>query len=110
MTGAQGVYVSRLSTTDWEPDPDVPGLMHVLCSTGGVEAGLTRIDQVDGPITYAPPAREVLLILEGRARIEMADAPTLDLGPGDMASLPKGATTTWFLTTPFREFWVLAGE
>jgi uncharacterized cupin superfamily protein len=110
MTGSPGVFVSNLSTSDWEPDPDVPGLMHVLCSTGGVEAGLTRVDQVDGPIQWTPPTREVLLVLEGRARIELPGAPALDLGPGDMASLPKGAVTTWYLTTPFREFWVLAGE
>jgi hypothetical protein len=26
---------------------------------------------------------------------------------GDIASLPAGARTTWYLTTPFREFWVI---
>ncbi len=110
MSVSQGVFASSLSTSEWEPDPDVPGLMHILCSTGGVEAGLTRVDHSDGPIEWTPPTREVLLVLEGRARIEIRDGDTLDLGPGDMASLPKGAVTTWFLTTPFREFWVLAGE
>jgi hypothetical protein len=26
-----------------------------------------------------------------------------------MACLPKGAVTTWHLTLPFKEMWVLAG-
>jgi uncharacterized cupin superfamily protein len=51
------------------------------------------------------PARRVL---EGAARIEIEDGPTLDLRPGDMAALPKGAVTGWHLTLPFKEMWVLA--
>jgi hypothetical protein len=35
--------------------------------------------------------------------------PTLELKAGDMACLPKGAVTTWHLTLPFKEMWVLAG-
>jgi uncharacterized cupin superfamily protein len=85
--------------------------MHVLWSVGRVEAGLSRFDEGDGPVTYTLPERETFLILEGRARIEIADAPpSLDLQPGDMASLPRGAITTWHLTTPYREFWVFGGE
>jgi uncharacterized cupin superfamily protein len=45
---------------------------------------------------------------EGAARIEINDGPTLQLGIGDVASIPAGAETTWHLTVPFREFWVLA--
>jgi uncharacterized cupin superfamily protein len=105
-----GIFVSRVSTSDWEQDPDIGGLMHVLCSVGRVEAGLSRFDEVDGPVTYTLPERETLLILEGRARIEIADASSLELQPGDMASLPKGAITTWHLTTPYREFWVFGAE
>ena len=33
------------------------------------------------------------------------DGPTLELKVGDMASLPKGAVTTWHLTLPFQEIW-----
>jgi uncharacterized cupin superfamily protein len=110
MDPEQGIFVSNLSTSDWESDPEVGGLMHVLCSVGRIQAGLSRFDQVDGPVTWTLPQREVFLILEGRARIEVADAPSLDLQAGDMASLPKGAVTTWYLTTPFREFWVLGPE
>jgi len=31
----------------------------------------------------------------------------LELAAGGIASLPAGARTTWYLTTPFREFWVI---
>ena len=108
MSVAPGVFVSSVSTTDWEKDPELPTLVHVLCEADGLEAGLTRIDEMDGPISWTPPSREVLLVLEGRARIEIAGAEPLDLGPGDMASLPPGVETTWQVTTPFRELWVLA--
>jgi uncharacterized cupin superfamily protein len=54
------------------------------------------------------PQTEILLVLEGAARIEIEDGPTLDLRPGDMAALPKGAVTRWHLTLPFKEMWVLA--
>jgi uncharacterized cupin superfamily protein len=104
------VYVSSIGTTQWQADPELPppALMHVLCAADGVEAGLTRIDESDGPIGWTPPVREVLLVLEGRARIEVQDGEVLDLGPGDMASLPGGVPTTWTLTTPFRELWVFS--
>jgi uncharacterized cupin superfamily protein len=61
------------------------------------------------PIVWTIPSREVVLVLEGAARIEIKDGPTLDLKVGDMASIPAGAETTWHLTVPFKEFWVLGG-
>ena len=33
----RGVYVSSLEAHDWQPDPEVGGEMHVLCSGVGVE-------------------------------------------------------------------------
>jgi hypothetical protein len=36
-----GVFVARRSTDEWEPDPDVGGLMHVMCDVPGVQAGFT---------------------------------------------------------------------
>lgn len=102
-----GVFVSSLSTDQWEPDPDVGGEVHVLCTGVGVESGLSRYrDAPPDPIEYTLPERETLLVLEGEARIEIADGPTLELKTGDIASLPKGARTTWYLTAPYREFWV----
>ncbi len=110
MDGDRGIFVSKVTTSDWEPDPDIGGLMHVLCATGRVQAGLSRFDQVDGPVSWTLPERETFLILEGQVRIDISDAPSLDLVPGDIASLPKGAEVTWHMTTPFREFWVFGAE
>ena len=110
MTMDHAIYVSRVSTTEWEPDPDVGGLMHVLCTEGRMQVGLTRYDEAPDPVPWTLPEREAFLILEGRARIDIEGAASLDLGPGDFACLPQGAVTTWHVTTPFREFWVLAPE
>jgi uncharacterized cupin superfamily protein len=82
--------------------------MHELMDVGGVQAGLTRILTVDGPIRWMPPQRETIHILEGAVRIEIAGGPALELKAGDLASLPAGIDTTWHVTTPFKEFWVLS--
>lgn len=102
-----GVFVSEATREDWEPDPEVGGEMHVLCSDAGVEAGFSRFPDAVDPIEWTIPARETLIVLEGEARIEIADGPTLKLKSGDVVSLPAGANTTWHLTPPFREFWVI---
>jgi uncharacterized cupin superfamily protein len=31
-----------------------------------------------------------------------------ELKKGDMVSLPKGAETLWYISAPFKEFWVMA--
>jgi uncharacterized cupin superfamily protein len=43
-------------------------------------------------------------------RIEIAGGDTLDLRVGDMFSLPPGIATTWHVTAPFEEMWVLASD
>jgi uncharacterized cupin superfamily protein len=108
VEAGQGVFVSKVSTHEWEFDPEVNGDLHVLCSGVGVEAGMSRFEQVSGPVTYTPPARETLLVLEGTATISITDGPTLEVGPGDMASIPAGSETVWDITPPFKEFWVIA--
>jgi uncharacterized cupin superfamily protein len=104
-----GVFVSQVSTTDWRPDPDVPGTeMHELMDADGTSAGLTRLTTVDSRIEWTPPQRETIHILEGTVRIEIAGGPALELKAGDVASLPAGIDTTWHVATPFKEFWVLS--
>ena len=106
-----GVFVSKASTEDWQSDPDVPGSqMHELVHADGVWAGLSTFTSTDGPVTWTPEKREVAIILEGSVRIEMAEGDPMDLGVGDMFSLPAGVETTWHVTTPFKETWVLAGD
>ena len=109
MEIASGVFVSDASD-EWQLDDDPPGEVQVLCSDGGLQAGLWR--SVPGvtpePVRWTLPAREVILVLEGTARIEMHDGPTLELEAGDMASVPGGTATTWHLGPGFKELWVLA--
>jgi uncharacterized cupin superfamily protein len=102
-----GVFVSTSSAEAWESDPEVGGELHVLCDGDGVQSGLSRFTEVTEPVTWTLPGRETLLVLEGAARIEIEDGPVLELTAGDIASLPAGARTTWHLTTPFKEFWVI---
>jgi quercetin dioxygenase-like cupin family protein len=107
-----GVFVSNASTQEWEYDTEVGGQIHVLCSNVGIEAGLNRFlpGAVNDVIRYTPPSRETLLVLEGRARIQITGGPSLELMPGSMVSMPGGTETTWQITeAPFKEFWVLAG-
>jgi uncharacterized cupin superfamily protein len=104
-----GVFVSNVGTEDWRPDPEVGSGAeeHGLLDTGGLRAGLTRFTESCEP-TWRLPQTEVLLVLEGEARIEIEDGPTLELKPGGMASLPEGAETRWRITAPFKEMWFLA--
>jgi quercetin dioxygenase-like cupin family protein len=100
-----GVFVSNITTDEWKPDPEVGGEMHVLVEGEGAYAGLSRFLDVDVVGPWTLPVRETILIIEGAARIEVAGGPTLELRAGEMASLPKGAVTTWHLTLPFKELW-----
>jgi uncharacterized cupin superfamily protein len=106
-----GVFVSNISTEEWQADPEIGGGAeeHVLVDTAAVRAGLSRFasDADPEPPPWVLPQTEILLVLDGAARIEIEDGATLDLGPGDMASLPKGSVTRWRLTLPFKEMWVL---
>ncbi|HEY7195616.1 MAG TPA: cupin domain-containing protein [Gaiellaceae bacterium] len=99
-----GVYVSRVDSDDFEPDEEAGGFSHMLFEGGG----LWRPDpDTTGP--YADlelPARETIVVLEGSVKVEIEGGPTLDLGVGDMASMPKGAITTWHPSADFREVWV----
>jgi uncharacterized cupin superfamily protein len=106
-----GVFVTNAETDEWRPDPEVPGsMMHELVHDDGLQAGMTRFTEMDGPITWTPQQREVALILEGSVRIELGDGGTLELAAGDLFSLPPGRETTWYVTTPFKEMWVLAAD
>jgi hypothetical protein len=91
-----GVFVSTSSAEAWEPAPEVGGEMHVLCDGYGIQSGLSRFAEATQPVRWALPGRETLLVLE--------------LTAGDIASLPAGARTTWYLTTPFKEFWVITSS
>jgi uncharacterized cupin superfamily protein len=103
-----GVFVSDLPDEAWEPDPDVGGEMNVLYRGEGIEAGLSRFTEPVEPVRWTLPATETFYVLQGEATIEIAGGPTFRVTSGQMASIPKGAETTWHLTTPFTDFYVLS--
>ena len=43
-------------------------------------------------------------------RVEIANGDTIELGVGDLFSLPPGLETTWYITVPFKEMWLLASD
>ncbi len=47
-------------------------------------------------------------MLQGAVRIEFPEGGDVTLGVGDAFTIPAGMTTTWYVTTPFKEMWVLA--
>jgi uncharacterized cupin superfamily protein len=105
-----GVYVSSIDTDAWEPDEEVGGDVHILCTDVGIDAGMSRfMTQPAEPVSYTPPARETVVVLEGRARVEIAGGPTVELSPGVLASLPGGVECTWHVEPGFKEVWVLGG-
>jgi uncharacterized cupin superfamily protein len=103
-----GVFVSSIDTVDWRFDPEVGGEMHVLVEAADGYAGMSRFVTDVGPEAWTLPEREILLVLEGAARIEVDAGPTLVLKAGDMASIPKGAVTRWQLELPYKELWFFA--
>lgn len=105
-----GIYVSRTGAERWEPDVDVGGSAHMLFDESDTsKVGLWRAD--DGPARgpsdpVVLPARETLLVLEGSVHIGIDDGNELDLGPGDMASLPAGSSIVWDAAPGCKVFWV----
>jgi hypothetical protein len=92
-----GMFVSSGATTEWIEDPEVPGSqMHELVHDGPVWAGMTRIEDAPEPMAWTPEQRE------------FDDGSDVALGVGDLATIPAGMHTTWHVTTPFKEMWVLA--
>ena len=77
----------------------------VLVEDETAYVGMSRFRDVADLERWTLPERETVLIIEGAARIEIEGGPTLELNVGDMASMPKGAVTTWHLTVPFKEIW-----
>jgi uncharacterized cupin superfamily protein len=48
-------------------------------------------------------------VIEGEVVIAVAGGPTLELGPGDVASFASGSSATWQIArTPFKELFVLS--
>lgn len=105
-----GIYVSTVDPDDWEKDPDVGGSAHLLFQEpDGSTVGLWRAD-ADGPPGPAPavriPLRETILVLEGSVRVAIDDRDPLELGPGQIVSIPEGSMVGWDPSPGCKVFWV----
>jgi uncharacterized protein len=54
-------------------------------------------------------ADEVFVVLSGRATIEVADGPTLEVGPGDVGLLQAGDRTRWTVHEDLRKVYLVRG-
>jgi uncharacterized protein len=52
-------------------------------------------------------AEEVFVVLRGRATIEVAGGPTLEVGPGDVGILHAGDQTRWTVHEDLRKVYLL---
>jgi uncharacterized cupin superfamily protein len=101
------VSVSHVDTNEWEYDDETGGLMHMISESDTVQVGLWKAGPVAGtPIELELEADETLLVLAGSAQLEIDGAPALDLRPGMIVSMPKGAQTRWVVDEAFREVWI----
>jgi uncharacterized cupin superfamily protein len=102
-----GIFVSRIEADDWELDEETGGLVHFLRADDNVQAGLWKPGPLAGvPIELTLAAHETFLVLNGSGQIEVDGAPPLQLEPGMMVSLRKGARTTWLVDEAFKELWI----
>jgi uncharacterized cupin superfamily protein len=87
------------------------GEVHWLRTESGGEGvlytGLWRAEPQDIP--YVFPGDETFEVLEGAVHIEVEGGETVDLKVGDVASFPKGASSTWTVKSPFKKFFVISG-
>ena len=106
----EGVYVSRIDPEDWDRDPDVGGRVHLLFEEpDGSTVGLWRTDPQDPPgpgDAVEIPLRETILVLQGSVRIGIDDRELLDLGTGEIVSIPQGAMVAWDPSPDCKVFWV----
>jgi len=52
-------------------------------------------------------ADEIFVVLSGRATIEVAGGPTLEVGPGDVGVLEAGAETVWTIHDDLRKIYIV---
>jgi len=102
-------YSSSIHAESFQPDPELGGEAQVFREDDDVVAGLYRFLEPREPFPYEYEQNETILVLEGSVRIEVEGGPTLDLGPGDVASMVAGSTATWHIVAvPFKELFVLS--
>jgi uncharacterized cupin superfamily protein len=107
-----GVWVGESMPSEFEPYEAgrVFWLRKDSIEGRGVWAGIweVRPDELEAGAMHESTHDESFHILEGSVRIEIVDGPTLELGPGSIASLRRGTRARWTVLAPLREFFVYA--
>jgi uncharacterized cupin superfamily protein len=94
---------------EWEHDDETGGLVQILRADDTIETGLWRPGPVAGvPIDLQLVADETIYVVSGSGTLEVDGEPPIDLRPGVMVSIRKGARTRWVVDEAFEEFWVYA--
>jgi hypothetical protein len=80
-------------------------------------AGITTADGIEVGVwahtagaSIDVEADEVFVVLTGRATIELDDGTVLEVGPGDVGILPRGARTRWTVHEDLRKVFVIRAD
>ena len=78
--------------------------------SGGAGALFTGMFTVEpSTFRYTFSGDESLHVLDGDLDIAVDGGEAVTLRPGDIASFPKGAHSTWTVRVPLRKFFVISG-
>ena len=112
-SGPRVIHAAALAL-DWEQVPPAQSVAGdprtgsaEAVSTPGIDVGVWS--HTPG-VSTDTEADEVFVVLSGRARIEFADGAVLDVGPGDIGILPRGAQTTWTVHEELRKVYVIRSD
>jgi uncharacterized cupin superfamily protein len=106
-------YVVSATTQQLTPDPLDPSQVvsgnpqvssHELLETDALSVGIW---QHTAGVSTDVEADEIFVVLTGRATIEVAGGPTLEVGPGDVGVLEVGAETTWTIHEDLRKIYIV---
>ncbi len=119
MSNVMAACKSHIDTVDYEPfdgfeavlEGDPNAKVAWLRTESGGEGMLYTGMFTAEPSTfrYAFGGDESFHVLEGDLEIMIDGGETVTLTPGDIASFPKGALSTWTLHSPLRKFFVISG-
>jgi hypothetical protein len=108
-------YVVAATTAELNPDPlDADQVVsgnpqvssHELLDTEALAVGIW---QHTAGVSTDVEVDEIFVVLTGRATIEVAGGPTLEVGPGDVGVLEAGAETTWTVHEDLRKIYIIRG-
>ncbi len=106
-------YVVAATTQELTPDPlDASQVVsgnpqvsaHELLETDTLAVGIW---QHTAGVSTDVEVDEIFVVLSGRATIEVAGGPTLEVGPGDVGILEAGAETTWTVHEDLRKIYII---